>query len=247
MNSGMKTFCRIAGALVVLGLLTAAGAASEVHGHGRPDNAADLRHNQVTEAKNAIASEDAIASPFVNFASRSRSSRSKAIQDSDVDQSAVPARSFQRRDDPLNSDEIDQLRETAIEPEKRMKLYVQFARARLVKLEQMLADPKVTDRGHQTHNLLQEFLTVYDELNDNLDNFLDRKVDLRKALKAVIEGDTEFQAKLRAFKSDPRASKEDAAEYNFILSTATEAVDNGAEDHRKLLTEQQEIWKNKKK
>jgi hypothetical protein len=114
-------------------------------------------------------------------------------------------------------------------------------------LEQVLADPKVSDRGHQTHNLLQEFLTVYDELNDNLDNFLDRKVDIRKALKAVIEGDTEFQAKLRAFNSDPRASKEDAAKYHLILSTTTETVDSGAEDHRKLLTEQQEIWKYKKK
>ena len=158
----------------------------------------------------------------------------------------VPGRS-QRRDDPLTQEEIDLLRDAAVEPEPRMKLYVQFARARLVKLEQMRADPKVTDRPHQTHNMLQEFLTVFDELNDNLDNFEGRKADLRKALKAVIEGDTEFQAKLRALKGDPRSAKEDSTEYQFILSTAMETVDNAATDHRKLLTEQQEIWKNKKK
>ena len=147
----------------------------------------------------------------------------------------------------MTQEEIDLLRDAAVEPEPRMKLYVQFARARLVKLEQMRADPKTTDRAHQTHNMLQEFLTVFDELNDNLDNFEGRKADLRKALKAVIEGDTEFQAKLRALKGDPRSAKEDPTEYQFILSTAMETVDNAATDHRKLLTEQQEIWKNKKK
>lgn len=153
----------------------------------------------------------------------------------------------QRQDDPLTPIEIDQLRDAAVEPEARMKLYVQFARARLVKLEQMRADPKATDRARQTHTMLQEFLTVYNELNDNLDNFESRKADLRKALKPVIEGDTEFQAKLRALQNDPRSSKEEASEYEFVLSSTVETVDSSADDHRKMLTEQEELWKHKKK
>jgi hypothetical protein len=153
----------------------------------------------------------------------------------------------QRRNDPLTQPEIDQLRDTAVEPELRMKLYVQFARARLVSLEQMRSDPKTTDRPRQTHQMLEDFLAVYDELNDNLDNFEGRKSDLRKALKAVIEGDTEFQSKLRALKDDARTSKEEAAEYQFILSNAIESVDSNTDDHRKLLTDQEELWKHKKK
>ncbi len=153
----------------------------------------------------------------------------------------------QRRSDPLTSEEVDQLRETAVEPEKRMKLYVDFARARLVKLEQMRDDPKATDRPHQTHNMLEEFLTVYNEMNDNLENFEGRNADLRKALKAVIEGDTEFQAKLRALKADPRTSKQEATEYEFILSSTVETVDSSTDDHRKLLVEEEETWKHKKK
>jgi predicted nucleic acid-binding Zn-ribbon protein len=124
---------------------------------------------------------------------------------------------------------------------------VQFARARLVALEQMRADPKVTRRGQQTHQMLEDFLSVYDELNNNLDNFESRRSDLRKALKYVIEGDTEFQAKLRALKDDARTSKEEAADYQFILSNAIDSVDSNAEDHRKMLTEQQEMWKHKKR
>lgn len=157
------------------------------------------------------------------------------------------ASSAQRRDDPLTQPEIDQLRDTAVEPELRMKLYVQFARTRLVSLEQMRADPKTTDRARQTHNMLADFVAVYNELNDNLDNFVGRRSDLRKALKWVIEGDTEFQAKLRALKDDSRTTPKEAEEYQFVLSDATESVDNAAEDHRKLLAEEQEAWKHAKK
>ena len=158
----------------------------------------------------------------------------------------APARS-QHRSDPLTQEEIDLLRDSAVEPEPRMKLYVQFARARLVKLEQMRADPKVKDRPAQTHQMLEDFLSVYNELNDNLDNFEGRKADLRKAMRFVVEGDTEFQAKLRALKDDASASKEDVSQYQFILSDALETVDNSATDHRKLQADQEEIWKRRKK
>ena len=160
--------------------------------------------------------------------------------------SIMPGRS-QRRSDPLTQEEIDLLRDSAVEPEPRMKLYVQFARARLVKLEQMRADPKVKDRPGQTHQMLEDFLSVYNELNDNLDNFEGRRSDLRKALRWVVEGDTEFQAKLRALKDDARSSKEDVAQYQFILSDALETVDNSTSDHRKLQADQEELWKHKKK
>lgn len=153
----------------------------------------------------------------------------------------------QRHSDPLTQLEIDQLRDTAVEPELRMKLYVQFARSRLVSLEQMRSDPKTTDRARQTHNRLADFIAVYNELNDNLDNFVERRVDLRKALKWVIEGDTEFQAKLRALKDDTRTTPQEAAEYQFVLSDAIESVDTGAEDHHKLLNEEEEAWKHRKK
>ena len=153
----------------------------------------------------------------------------------------------QRRDDPLTPAEIDQLRDTAVEPELRMKLYVQFARARLVSLEQMRADPKTADRARQTHTMLADFLAVYNELNDNLDNFVERRSDLRKALKWITEGDTEFQAKLRALKDDARATPKETEQYQFVLSDAIESLDSGAEDHRKLLAEEQEAWKHAKK
>jgi hypothetical protein len=153
----------------------------------------------------------------------------------------------QRRRDPLNPLEADQLRDAAQEPAARLKLYIQFARARLASLEQMRADPKVTDRAKQTHDRLQDFLDVYDELNDNLDTFVARKSDLRKPLKAVIEADAEFQAKLRALKSSLDANHEEASQYDFLLTNVLETVDNSIQDHRQLLKEQEEDAGRRKK
>src|SRR5579872_205902 len=136
----------------------------------------------------------------------------------------------QTRRDPLNPLEQDQLRDAAQEPADRLKLYIQFSRARLSSLEQMRADPKVTDRGQQTRGLLQDCLDVYDELNDNIATLGDRKAALRNPLKAIIDADTEFQAKLRALKSSADAKKEEARQYDFLLTSVVETVDSSVQD-----------------
>lgn len=153
----------------------------------------------------------------------------------------------QRRHDPLNAEEIEQLRDTMVEPDARLKLYVKFVRERLNKLEQMRSDPKTTDRPRQTHDMLDDFLAVYDELNDNIDMYVGRKDDIRKPLKAIIEADTEFQSRLRAIKSAANADAAEARQYEFLLSNAIDTVDSSADDHRKTVTEVEEYLKRKKK
>ena len=150
----------------------------------------------------------------------------------------------QRHGDPLSEAEIDQLRESAQDPEIRLKLFVQFTRIRLDAVTQVQTDPKITDRPQAIHDKLQDFLDIYDELDDNVDMFADRKNDIRKPLKLVIGADTEFQTKLRTFKE--ANSKDEAKEYEFLLSNALDAVSSGLHDHRQLLTEQEEAAKNKK-
>jgi hypothetical protein len=151
------------------------------------------------------------------------------------------------RRESLAPEEIDQLRDAAMDPSVRVKLFVRFARARLVTLEQTRSDPKATDRGQSTHDRLQEFVDIYDELNENIDNFIDRKEDMRKPLRAVIEADNEFQAKLLALKSAPDASAKEAEQYRFLLDNALEAVGAGVQDHKQLLVEQDEAAKHRGK
>lgn len=153
----------------------------------------------------------------------------------------------QRRHDPLNPLEIDLLRDAMLEPDTRLKLYLQFSRDRMTKLEQMRSDPKTTDRARQTHDMLEDFLAVYNELNDNIEMYVGRRDDIRKPLKAVIEADTEFQSKLRAIKNAANTTAAEISQYEFLLTDALDTVDSSAEDHRKTVTEVDEYMKRKKK
>jgi hypothetical protein len=159
---------------------------------------------------------------------------------------AAVAASAQRHRDPFTQLEIDQIRDTSWEPQQRLSLYVKFARARLVALEQLRSDPKTKDRPQQTHDKLDDFLLIYDELNDNIDTYVGRKDDIRKPLKVILDADTEFQAKLRALKDAADVSPEETKRYEFILTNVLDTLDTSGEDHRKLLAEQEEAAKHKK-
>lgn len=153
----------------------------------------------------------------------------------------------QKKNDPLNPLEIDQLRDAMLDPDIRLKLYVKFTRDRMAKIEEMRSNPKTTERGLQTHDMLQNFLTLYEELNDNIDMYAGRKNDIRKPMKLVIEADTEFQAKLRALKNTAATNATEAKQFEFVLTDALDTVDSSADDHRKTLSEVEEYMKHKKK
>ena len=157
-----------------------------------------------------------------------------------------PCVAQQHHREPLNDLEIDKIRDAAPEPETRLKLYIEFARVRLEKLAQVRADPKAENPEQLTRDTLQDFLDIYDEMVTNVDTYADRGSDLRKALKPVIEADTEFSAKLRAFKSSLGTTPTSTKDFAFLLGSALEAVDAGMKDHRDLLAEQEETFKHKK-
>src|SRR5271165_606681 len=77
----------------------------------------------------------------------------------------------QARDrDPLNEREIDQMRESADYPDKRLELLIGFARARITSIDQLQANASgAKDRPMQIHDLLQDFSSLMDEIDDNVD------------------------------------------------------------------------------
>lgn len=161
-----------------------------------------------------------------------------------------PLRAQVRDRDPLTEKEVDQLRETAIEPEKRLKLMVDFTKARMVAIEQVRSDPKMAkDRGQKLHDLLEDIASLVDEVDDNVENYNERSADLRKPLKQVVEMDSEFQGKLRELKAaseDPK-NVDAAADYKFALDDAIDSVNRSADATRKLLEEQNLKFAKKKK
>jgi hypothetical protein len=153
----------------------------------------------------------------------------------------------QRPHDPLNPLEVDQLRDAMLDPDTRLKLYVKFSRDRMTALEQMRSNPKTTNRAGQTHDLISNFLAIYDELNDNIDMYVGRKDDIRKPLKLIIEADTEFQSKLRAIKDSASTDAAESKQYEFVLTNAIDTVDSSADDHRKTVADVDDYMKKKKK
>lgn len=150
-----------------------------------------------------------------------------------------------RKRDPLTEAEADQLRESAMEPYKRLKLMIKFAGARLDSIEQLRADSKSAGgRGRKIHDLLEDFTAILDEINDNLDQYQGRPLskddrkDFHKGLKEVIEADERFDLNLKILKSametDPQTSKE-AQDFRFVFQDAQDALKSSAELAREYI------------
>ena len=159
---------------------------------------------------------------------------------------AAPSFGAAHRHDPLTSEEIDQLREVALDPEKRLKLLADFARLRLTAVEDARAPKKKeVEATRSLHDLMEDFLTVYDELDENVGVYEDRQSDLRKALKTVLLADAEFHARLDGLQHNLTA--EEHTECDFVLSSIVDAVASDTGEHKKLLVEHEAAAKNNKK
>jgi len=156
---------------------------------------------------------------------------------------ALPAAA--RKRDPLTEAEADQLREVAMEPYRRIKLMIKFTEARLVAIDQVRVDPKLAaDRGKQIHDLLEDFTSLIDEINDNLDQYEGRALDkdqvkqYHKGLKELIEADERFDLRLRTLQSaaetDPITKKE-APDFRFVLQDARDALKSNADMAREYM------------
>ena len=78
---------------------------------------------------------------------------------------ALAATAQVHRRDPLSSSETDALREVSMEPDKKLPLYVKYARARLAAIEQLRSDPHAAQgRGRTVHDLLADFKVIMDEM-----------------------------------------------------------------------------------
>jgi hypothetical protein len=158
----------------------------------------------------------------------------------------TPFGGAQMRDrDPLNEKEIEQMRESADYPDKRLELMISFARARMASIDQLRSNASsAKDRPMQIHDLLQDFSSLMDEIDDNVDMYASHKTDMRKGLRLLIEADSEWALKLHSLKD--QSPPEELEQYSFVLANAREAVSDSGDSARKELQDQNELAKEKK-
>jgi hypothetical protein len=89
-------------------------------------------------------------------------------------------------DSDLTQTEIDQVRQYRYYPADCVLLFVKFLDLRTQELQDLYAHPRRPGREQDTHDLLQQFTSIADELSDNLDEYGPRHVDLRKALPKIL-------------------------------------------------------------
>ena len=74
--------------------------------------------------------------------------------------------------------------------------------------------------------------------------YASHKADMRKGLKLLIEADSEWQLQLRQLKE--QSPPEELEQYSFVLTNATDAVDDSAESARETLAEPEQVGQGKK-
>lgn len=156
----------------------------------------------------------------------------------------LPAGAQRKERDPLTDAEVDQMREAADYPSKRLELLVKFARERVFYIESAQTESKGDEKTKQIHDLLQDFISILDEIEDNIDMYGSHNADMRKGLKLVIEADSEWQLKLRQIKE--KSPPDELQQYSFVLINATDTVADSASSARESLQEQNRLAAEKK-
>ena len=147
--------------------------------------------------------------------------------------------------DPMTDAEVDQMREAADYPNKRLELMVRFAKERIAMIELLQPDSEsAATRAKQVHDYLQDFISLLDEIDDNIEMYQSHQTDMRKGLKLVIEADSEWQLKLRQL--NEKAPPAELEQYSFVLANAVDTVADSAKNARENLQEQNTLAQQKK-
>lgn len=139
----------------------------------------------------------------------------------------------QQRPNALTDAELEKIREYANVPNYRVTLFQKFMQQRIEDMQKINAAKRVNDRGGQLHDLMEQFSSLADELDDNLDEYDTRHEDVRKALAKLIEASAGWAGVLSQPSDDPA--------YNVSRKIALEAANDLHETAAKML-EDQKAW-----
>ncbi len=145
----------------------------------------------------------------------------------------APPLHAQRTDTALSESEIEQLREAAYVPNDRVLVFIKLLDTRNKTIQDLFAHPRKPGREQDTHDLMEEFTAIADELNDNLDDYGPHHRDIRKSLPKLLDATERWSSNLKA--------PPDNEAYNVSRRLALEAVHDLHEQATQLM-EEQKTW-----
>jgi hypothetical protein len=136
----------------------------------------------------------------------------------------------QASENALSDAEVEQVRESAYFPGDRVLVFVKFLDTRAAAIQELYAHPRRPGREQDTHDLLEQFTSIADELEDNLDDYSTRHSDVRKSLPKLLTALDRWTSEL---KSPP-----DNEAYNVSRKLALEAVSDLRENTTEMIASQ---------
>jgi hypothetical protein len=143
----------------------------------------------------------------------------------------------QSRHDPLNTREVEQMRENAQDPKKRVDLLLSFANERVMAIERLRTVAKPSPNDPDTLvDLLTDLAALIDELDDNLAMYNNHSEDLRKPLHRVLDAEAQFQKKLAELGES--SSSTQRRRFAAALEDAADSLAASTESARAMLADQ---------
>lgn len=150
---------------------------------------------------------------------------------------APPLRAQRSQPETLTETQQEAIAETGIDPPARIKLYTKYLDERADTIKRLIPRSEAA-RGRRIDSELQSFSNLIDELASNLDEYGERKADLRTALKPLNESIVRWRGVLHDLPNDPA--------YEISRNDASGAVSDLASQTRQLTSDQDAYFKEHK-
>lgn len=150
---------------------------------------------------------------------------------------AAPAVRMLAQDDDstMSQKEIESLRDAAYIPNDRVMTFVRILDTREHEISDLLARPRRPGFNQDMHDLMEQFSSIADEFNDNLDEYQGKHRDIRKALPKLISAIERWSTTLRAPADDEA--------YNVLRKMALDSLKDMRDTATTMETEQAEYFK----
>ncbi len=145
----------------------------------------------------------------------------------------APPLHAQRESPALTDGEVEQLRDSAYIANDRVLVFLKLLDSRSSSIQTLTTGPRKPGREQDLHDLLEQFTSIADELDDNLDEYGPAHRDMRKALPKLLAATERWATVIK--------SPADNDAYNVSRKLALEAVRDLREEAMRLI-EEQRAW-----
>jgi hypothetical protein len=138
-------------------------------------------------------------------------------------------------DSSMSQKEIESLRDSAYIPSDRVLVFVKILNTREQEITDLLSKPRRPGFNQDMHDLLDQFASIADEFNDNLDEYQSKHRDVRKALPKLVSAIERWSTTLRT-PADDQA-------YNIVRKMALDSLKDMHDTAASMETEQAAYFK----